>query len=62
MCTYACKLKDFSSQVLKHGSNVDGGLGTNAHFVLCIGLEKTLDTTARELESDKVSRGRMVGW
>lgn len=48
-CTYACKFKDFSSQILEHSGNVDGSFGADAHFVLGIGLEETLDTTAREL-------------
>lgn len=47
--TYACKLEDFSSEVLKNGGDIDGGLGTNAHLVLSVLLQETLDTTAREL-------------
>lgn len=48
--TYACQLEDFGSQVLENCGNVDGRLGANAHFVLSVGLEETLDTTAGELE------------
>ena len=28
--------------------------GTNAHLVLCVALEETLDTAARELDPDKL--------
>jgi len=49
METYACKLKDFGSQILEDGGDIDSCLGTNAHLVLGVLLQETLDTTAREL-------------
>lgn len=49
--TYASKLEDFGSQILEHGGNVDGSLGTDAHLVLGVVLEETLDTTAGELRN-----------
>lgn len=51
METYACKLEDFGSQVLENGGDIDGSLGADAHLVLGVGLEETLDTTTGELES-----------
>lgn len=56
-CTYACELEDFGSQVLEHGRDIDGSFGADAHLVLGVGLEETLDTTAGELASGKVSEG-----
>lgn len=50
VATYACKFEDFSGQVLENGGDIDGGLGSNTHLVLSVGLQETLDTTARELE------------
>lgn len=47
----ACKLEDFSSQVLENGCDIDGSLGTNAHLVLGVLLEETLNTAARELKA-----------
>lgn len=47
--THSCEFEDFGSQVLEHGSDIDGCLGADAHFVLGVGLEETLDTTAWEL-------------
>jgi hypothetical protein len=48
--TYPSKFKHFGGQILQHGSDVHGSLGTDAHFVLRVLLEKTLDAAARELE------------
>ena len=48
--THSCKLKDFSGQVFEDGGNVDCSLGTNAHLILGVVLQETLDTTAGELE------------
>lgn len=48
--THACKLKNLGSKILEYCSDVDGGLGADAHLVLCVLLQETLDTTARELE------------
>ena len=59
--TYARKFEDFSSQVFQHGSNIDGSLGTNAHLVLRVLLQETLDTTARELQKVKVSMAHHTG-
>jgi len=47
----SCELENFSSQVFENGGNVDGSLGSHAHFVLGVVLQETLDTTAGELES-----------
>jgi hypothetical protein len=49
MGTHACELEDLSGQVLENGGDIDGSLGTNAHLVLGVLLEETLDTTAGEL-------------
>jgi hypothetical protein len=48
--TYSCQLEDFGCEVLENGGHVDGGLGADAHLVLGVVLEETLDTTAGELE------------
>lgn len=48
--THSCELKDFSGQVFEDGGNVDGSLGSNAHLILGVVLQETLDTTARELK------------
>lgn len=53
--THSCELENFSSQVLEDSGNVDGSLGSNAHFVLGVVLQETLDTTAGELEERHVS-------
>lgn len=53
--THACELEDFGSQVLENGGNVNGSLGADAHLVLGVGLEETLDTTTWEL-------GRRIRW
>lgn len=47
--THACQLEDFGSQVLENCCNIDGCLGANAHLVLGVLLQETLDTTAGEL-------------
>ena len=48
--THSCELENFSGEVFEDGGNIDGGLGSNAHLVLGVILQETLDTTARELE------------
>ena len=48
--THSCKLENFSSQIFKDCGDIDGCLGSNAHLVLSVVLEETLDTTAWELE------------
>ena len=45
--TYACKLKDFGSQILEDGGDIDSCLGTNTHLVLCVLLQETLDPAPR---------------
>ncbi len=48
--TYARKLENLSGEILKDCSHVDSGLGPDAHLVLGVVLEETLDTTAWELQ------------
>jgi hypothetical protein len=52
--THSCELEDFGGQVFEDGGNVDGSLGPNAHLILGVVLQETLDTTAGEL-TKKVS-------
>lgn len=47
----SCKFEDFGGQVLEDGGDIDSSFGTNPHLVLGVGLEETLDTTARELKT-----------
>lgn len=47
--THACELKDFGSQIFENGCNIDGSLSTNAHLVLCVLLQETLNTATGEL-------------
>lgn len=47
--THACQLKDFGSQVFQHRRDIDRSLGTNAHLVLGVLLQETLNATAGEL-------------
>jgi hypothetical protein len=54
--THSCELENFSGQVFEDGSNVDSSFSSNAHLVLGVVLEETLDTTAWELEKWVVSR------
>ena len=49
--THSCELEDFSGQVFEDGGNVDSSLGSNAHLILGVVLQETLDTTARELKN-----------
>lgn len=53
--THACQLKNLCSKVLQNSGDIDGRLGADTHLVLCVGLQETLDATARELEDDTVS-------
>jgi hypothetical protein len=48
--THSCKLEDFSSQVFEDSRHVNCRLGAYSHLVLCVVLQETLDTTARELK------------
>jgi len=45
------QLENLSSEILKNSGDVDSGFGTNAHLVLGVVLQETLDTTAGELET-----------
>jgi hypothetical protein len=45
----AGQLEHFGGEVLEDGGDVDGGFGANAHLVLRLGFEETLDTAAGEL-------------
>ena len=49
LCGVACELEDFGRQVFEDRRDVDGRLCGDAHLVLRVRLEKTLDTTAGEL-------------
>jgi len=53
----ACQFEDFGGQVFQHCCDVDGSFGADAHLVLGLRLEETLDTTAGELMGDKVLVG-----
>jgi len=57
LCGISCKLEDFSGEIFENGGNVDCSLGTNAHLILGVVLQETLDTTAGEL---KTSLARMA--
>jgi hypothetical protein len=48
--TYACELQNFGREILQHGCNVYSCFGANAHLVLCVLLQETLDTAAWELK------------
>ena len=48
--THSCEFENFGGQILENGGNVDGSLGSNAHLILGVVLQETLDTTAGELE------------
>jgi len=43
------KFQDFGGEVFEDGSHVDSSFCSDAHFVLCVVFEKTLDTAARKL-------------
>jgi hypothetical protein len=48
--THSCELENFRREIFEDSSNVDGCLRSNAHLVLGVVLQETLDTTAGELE------------
>ena len=54
--THSCELEDFSSQVFENSCDIDCCLGSDAHFILRVVLQKTLDTAAGELHKMIVSR------
>jgi hypothetical protein len=43
------RTKDLCGQVFEDGGAVDGGLGTDTHLILRLGLQVTVDTTDGEL-------------
>jgi hypothetical protein len=47
--THSGEFENFSSQVFEDGGNIDGCLGSDAHLVLGVVLQETLDTAAGEL-------------
>ena len=49
--THSCELEDFSGQVFEDGGYVDSSLGSNAHLILGVVLQETLDTTTWELKN-----------
>jgi hypothetical protein len=51
----ACKFEDFGCQVFENCCDVDGGFCTDAHLVLGLRLEETLDTAAGELVEREMS-------
>ncbi len=52
--TYACKLKNFSGEILENSCHVHGCLGANTHLVLGVLLQEALNTAARELEVEGI--------
>ena len=53
--THSCELENFSSQVLEDSCNVDCSFCADAHLVLGVVLQETLDTTAGKLDELLVS-------
>lgn len=47
--THSCEFENFGGEIFQDGCHVDGGFGSDAHLVLGVVLQETLDTTAREL-------------
>jgi len=47
--THSCELENFSREIFQDGGHIDGGLGSDAHLILGVVLQETLDTTAWEL-------------
>lgn len=52
--THPGQFKHLSSEIFQHCSHVDSRLGADAHLVLCVLLEETFDTAARELEVESL--------
>jgi hypothetical protein len=50
----ACQFEDFGCQVFQHCCDVDSSFGADAHLVLGLRLEETLDTTAGKLVKEEV--------
>lgn len=53
--THSCEFQNLGGKVFEDGCDIDGCLGSNAHLVLGVVLQKSLDTTAGELEMVSVS-------
>lgn len=53
--TYACQLEDLGGQILQHSCNVDCSFCSDAHLVLGVLLEETLNATTGELIGGSVS-------
>lgn len=49
----SCQLEHFGGKVFENGSDVDSSFRSDAHLVLSLGLEETLDTTAGKLMGHK---------
>jgi len=43
------EFQDFGGEVFENGSHIDSSLCSDAHFVLCVVFEETLDATAGKL-------------
>ena len=50
LCEIPSRLEDLRAEVLKDGSGVHGGGGTDAAVLVNALLEETVDTTDRELQ------------
>jgi hypothetical protein len=50
--THSCKLENLCGKIFEDSSNVYGSLGSNAHLILSVVLQETLDATARELKTN----------
>lgn len=57
--TYACELQHFGSEILENSRNVDCSLGADAHLVLGVVLQETLDTTTGELIGARLASVRI---
>jgi hypothetical protein len=49
---HSCKLENLCGKIFEDSSNVYGSLGSNAHLILSVVLQETLDATARELKTN----------
>lgn len=48
----ACQFENFGGEILQDSSDIDRSFGSDAHLILCVVLQETLDTTAGELDRD----------
>jgi hypothetical protein len=53
--THSCEFENFGGKVFEDSCDIDCGLGSNAHLVLGVILQESLDTTTGELEDRIVS-------